>query len=64
VSSADVADNDRLVASLAQLTSGWTPVAGLHPGTLTFARQALAATMLAGKAASDLQTAHPPMAAL
>jgi len=57
VSSGDVADNGRLAASLAQLTSGWTPVPGLHAETVTAAREALAATLLAGKSSSDLHAA-------
>jgi hypothetical protein len=52
----DSADHASVAASLAQLTSGWTPVAGLPPGSLAAAREALASSIVAGKTVADLHT--------
>lgn len=55
-------DHAALATSLAQLTSGWSPVQGLAPETLTTARQALASSILAGKGVSDIRAARPSAA--
>ncbi|HLI10047.1 MAG TPA: hypothetical protein VKY65_00480 [Alphaproteobacteria bacterium] len=52
-----------LAASLAQLTSGWTPGAGVAPEALTVARHALACSLLANKGINDLLAATTPVKA-
>ncbi|MGA8481803.1 MAG: hypothetical protein WB696_27880 [Chthoniobacterales bacterium] len=42
-------------ASLAQLTPGWTPGAGVSPEALAAARQALAHTLVSGKSVEEIQ---------
>jgi|GEM_PF-1528977 hypothetical protein len=49
-------DEAALVESLAQLTYGWTPAAGVAKESLTVARAALAGSLLAGKTLTEL---HP-----
>ena len=63
VSPAASADHAAIAASLAQLTSGWTPTPGIAPDTLTAAREALVASLLAGHSASDLHIVQPAVRA-
>jgi acetamidase/formamidase family protein len=63
VSPAAPADHAAIAASLAQLTSGWTPTPGIAPDTLTAAREALVASLLAGHSASDLHIVQPAVRA-
>ena len=50
-------DAATLASSLAQLTSGWTAAPGVARQSLTVARQAIAASLLAGKSIADLYAA-------
>ncbi|MGZ3195915.1 MAG: hypothetical protein ACXWI1_02195 [Croceibacterium sp.] len=63
MSPAASADHAAIAASLAQLTSGWTPTPGIAPDTLTAAREALVASLLAGHSASDLHIVQPAVRA-
>jgi hypothetical protein len=49
--------------ALAQLTTGWTPGPGVSPEALTFARQALAQTLLSGQTVEDIQKIATPVKA-
>ena len=50
-----------LARSLAQLTSGWSPIAGVAPEALPAARAALASSVLAGMEAADLHASRLPL---
>ena len=63
VSPGSVPDTAILAASLAQLTSGWTPVLGVRAEALTEARQALVASLLAGKSLQEIHAITTPVKA-
>src|SRR5215475_6038669 len=49
-----------VVELLSQITSGWQPVTGIASEQLRLARQGLAATLVAGKAAPEVHAASLP----
>jgi hypothetical protein len=56
-------DAGAVAASLAQLTSGWKSAAGVQPEALAAARQALAASLIAGKSVADIHAVAAPIVA-
>lgn len=54
-------DPNSLAESIAQLTHGWQPAKGIHPEELSLARQALAASLLAGKTPDQLHVTRLPL---
>jgi hypothetical protein len=57
-----VTDQATLIANgLSQITSGWTPAAGVSSETLAAARAALAASLVAGKTVVELHATQTPI---
>jgi hypothetical protein len=59
----DGRDPAALAGSLSQLTSGWTAAPGVPPEALTAAREALAASLIAGKNLQDIHAVRHPLRA-
>lgn len=59
----DNPDAAAVSASLAQLTPGWTPAAGVSPETLVAARRALADILLSGKSVQEIHAVTTPVKA-
>ena len=58
-----LAEADDVAQALSELTAGWAPAADVYPATLTAARAALAATVLALPTGAELRLAAPSAAA-